>query len=207
MRAIAIALVLLCKVWVVFIPDSPTPLSFWGGVDVFLALSGFLIARQLFKITADDWRGRGVFVLHRVFRLAPAGLLWLGISAGIYAALAPSYFKTELAAGLRTHLAATGLFSNIYWGLCANDPSTGCAAPPVAGVFWSLSLEWQFYLFAALVLPILGHRKALVAAVLALPVLIESQLLRGHSPDARIVHLQRRHWPVGGNGLDLFAIS
>lgn len=114
----------------------------WFGVDMFFALSGFLITVSVLGI-AD---GRlGSFFRRRFWRLAPA----LALLLGWYVALAPDEDgrKWEYAA------ASAAQWINVQ----------GAAAGPFSdrlGHLWSLAAEVQFYVVWPLVLVLLLRRAA-----------------------------------------------
>lgn len=123
----------------------------WLGVDVFFALSGFLITVSVLGI-AD---GRlGGFFTRRFWRLAPA----LALLLGWYALAAPDEDgrKWEYA------LASATQWTNLQ----------GAAAGPFSdrlGHLWSLAAEVQFYVVWPLVLTFLVRRAAPRWLVLAVP--------------------------------------
>ena len=123
----------------------------WLGVDVFFALSGFLITVSVMGIA--DGRLRGFFH-RRVWRLAPA----LALLLGWYAAFAPDedgrkweYLLASATQWMNLQGAASGPFSDRL------------------GHIWSLSAEVQFYVVWPLVLTLLLRRGAPRAVVLAVP--------------------------------------
>jgi peptidoglycan/LPS O-acetylase OafA/YrhL len=119
------------------------------GVDLFFAISGFLITRLLMRESARTGAfSLRAFYVRRFFRIVPLiafylFFLWLA-SFRIPGLVAPwEFFATLLFA--RNYL--------MHW--------TGDAT----NQFWSLSLEEHFYLFWPPVLALLGSRKALRAAI------------------------------------------
>jgi peptidoglycan/LPS O-acetylase OafA/YrhL len=140
--------------------DRLAPGGFFG-VDVFFALSAFLITALVIEELEGscgrfDYRS---FYWRRVFRLAPALLLWLGLIAAPTAialgdaALIPVATVTSLAYSANATLAA------------------GAELGPYTHV-WSLGVEEQFYLLwpAALVALVatrryVAHRVLVVAAL------------------------------------------
>jgi peptidoglycan/LPS O-acetylase OafA/YrhL len=168
LRGVAVAFVVVCHLangllrQPGVIRSLVQPLDFWGGVDLFFAISGFVIASSLLRQPkAPSFREFATgFYVRRIFRIWPAALLWLLIPL-----LASRFFNSTGAFG-RTHVvlhdavAASLQVANVYFALCE------CGKEQV---YWSLSLEEQFYLVFPLLLFFLGRRNlrlALVALIL-----------------------------------------
>lgn len=140
------------------------------GVEVFFVISGFVIplALQRARYRIRDY---GWFVLRRLVRLDPPYFASIALAIALTYAFAalpgfrgkpPSYPLPVLL----SHIA----YANKFFGL-----------PSVIPVYWSLSLEFQYYLLLGLVFPLIGHpRRAvrivalagLAAAALAVPSLL-----------------------------------
>ena len=154
------------------------------GVDVFFALSGFLITTLLL----DEWRQHGRisiarFYLRRGLRLLPALLVLVLICAPATAALAPIEKSRHV-----WQASAFVLFYVANWALIFGTPLY------VLNHSWSLSIEEQFYLLWPLalnrVLRLEGRLLSIsVVAVFSFPILIPVYrfLLEGHG--ASLAHL------------------
>jgi len=163
LRAIAVGLVLLCHSGELF----KTPgthyslfrfLDFWGGVDIFFCVSGFVITASLLRRgTPRSFLELAVpFYIRRIFRIWPAAFLWLFI-----AVLAAKFTNTSGSFGhfrADVHDAAAALLQvhNIYWSLCSSGHLSPCGKEVI---YWSLSLEEQFYVFLPLLLYFIGIRR------------------------------------------------
>ncbi len=123
------------------------------GVDIFFAISGYLITRLLFRELGQtgrvDW---GAFYARRIRRLLPAALVLIAfLLAAAPFLLNPIGEQQGLA---KSAIASLALASNLYfWQV---EP-IGYFTAPQGGSFallhtWSLSLEEQFYLAVPLVL-------------------------------------------------------
>jgi peptidoglycan/LPS O-acetylase OafA/YrhL len=143
----------------------------WLGVEMFFAISGFVIPYSLHRsgyCRADFGR----FLLKRIARLDPPYF------ADILVCLALSYLVT-LAPGFRgapphytwgqlaAHVAYVNSFVHLRW---------------INVVFWSLGIEFQYYLLAGLSFPLLVARRPAVrfgflALLLALSLLIRNEAL------------------------------
>lgn len=132
----------------------------WLGVDVFFVLSGFVLQWQVEherSAALQPWRGATAylrFVGRRVLRVFPAYLACLSILLplswlGIGRWTAPSFADTAL------HLVMTHNLVPAY-------------VSTISGVFWSLPIEWHFYLVFPAGAWILSHGRAWPLVVLAL---------------------------------------
>lgn len=145
---------------------------YWGGVDLFFCISGFVISKNLIR----EWPYRSIqsywsqvwrFWVRRFFRIVPTLAVWLLIFL-----LASRFFNHSenfgpIKPNLNDAKAALLNYSNFHIYQCVIGKSE-CGPNPV---FWSLSLEEQFYL--ALPLLLLLPRRAVGIIVI---VLIISQL-------------------------------
>lgn len=160
LRAIAVGLVLLCHLGgLLKHPDTLHSLlrfvDCWSGVDVFLCVSGFVIAGSLLRSgTPASFRELAVpFYIRRIFRIWPAAFLWL-----LIAVLAAKFTNTSgefgnVRADVRDALAAVLQVHNVYVNLCGTGNLPACGRE---GIYWSLSLEEQFYMLFPLLLYLLG---------------------------------------------------
>lgn len=142
--------------------------AFHGGVDLFFVISGFVISRSLIpaalsakgmpaatRVVSDFW-------VRRVYRLWPSSWLWaaLGLTVIFFTQ------RTEVLATVYDVLAAVTQVYNLHAWSCANG--VGTCSHQAVGVYWSLSLEEQFYVLLPLLLIFLRVRARWVLVVLAL---------------------------------------
>jgi peptidoglycan/LPS O-acetylase OafA/YrhL len=175
LRALAIAVVALSHYPVLFFWGAgETPLlaqyvTLWSGVDLFFAVSGFVIARDLLRrletAAAEGTfrREAGAFWLRRVFRIWPSAWLWLGIGLAGTVAFNRSGAFGELWSNALDTAAAVLQAANLYFYACAWK-TIGCGKN---WVYWSLSLEEQFYILLPLAFLLLRRRLGVALAVLA----------------------------------------
>jgi peptidoglycan/LPS O-acetylase OafA/YrhL len=159
-RAIAIGAVLV---------SHSFPSTYWTqhgalGVNLFFAISGFLITTRLL----DDPSLKR-FYIRRAFRILPPALFFLAVAS----AAVPSP---------RTDLLSSLFFLRNYWGA---DPQHGW----YTAHFWSLAVEEHFYLIWPAVLILAGIRRArFVAPALALAVAAWRSLDLRHAWLATLLH-------------------
>lgn len=153
-RAIAILCVIAAHYYHSIFPGSSI------GVSIFFALSGYLITAHLLR--ADTlavgtlWR----FWLRRFLRIYPAYVVTIILALGLMAALEDPRFST-ISASVPRFLTMTGRPSS--------DPALSAALVP--GVFWTLFIEFWFYVTLPLVMMVFGRGARLVIALVAIAVL------------------------------------
>ncbi|OLF51467.1 acyltransferase family protein [Pseudomonas chlororaphis] len=141
--------------------------QFWWGVDLFFAISGFVIARSLIpQLRActngtQFWQRTRDFWIRRAFRLLPSAWLWL-----LLMLLASLFFNRSgafgsVSANLWATLAGVLQFANVRFADSLFRYEYGASF-----VYWSLALEEQFYLLLPLL--VLLSRKYLAWVLLAL---------------------------------------
>jgi peptidoglycan/LPS O-acetylase OafA/YrhL len=143
----------------------------WLGVEAFFVISGFVLP---YALHAARYRlhGYGSFLLRRIIRLDPPYF------ASIVVAIALTYASNTVP-GFRgappnysvLQILSHAAYANAFFGF-----------PSIIVVYWSLSLEFQFYLLIGLLFPLLVNRKTMVRvatliALAAAALLVESPLL------------------------------
>lgn len=172
LRGVAVLFVVVHHVPELFIWDGRwralfAVTTFWGGVDLFFCISGYVIARSLLREAsgASFVNFALPFWIRRASRIWPAAVFWL-----LLAILASLFFNRTGAFGafkanLEDGVAALMQVANFHFlgcwsyrdGLCGNE-----------AIYWSLSLEEQFYLafpFALFFLPRKWLRTVLIAGI------------------------------------------
>lgn len=164
LRAAAITLVMLTHASAFgLVGHDAWPVKFgWMGVDLFFALSGFLIAGQLLRPVARGERANlGRFYFRRLMRTLPAFLVVLAVyalapAAREYPSLPPLWRLLSFTANLGAH---PGLAFSHAWSLC---------------------VEEQFYLVFPLIVGVLALRpSARVVIATFLAILLFGMTLRG----------------------------
>jgi len=123
------------------------------GVDLFFAVSGFVIARDLVPRMLDAADGHAArrimlsFWLRRMWRLWPAAWLWLGLILLASVAFNTSGAFGSVSANLWGAVAGVFQFANVRFAENFMVRESGASF-----VYWSLSLEEQFYLLFPLLI-------------------------------------------------------
>jgi peptidoglycan/LPS O-acetylase OafA/YrhL len=118
----------------------------WSGVDLFFCVSGYVITSSLirdFDRTAQSRRFASFalpFWIRRMWRLWPSAWLWI-----LFSVIAAYEFNSTGIFGVPRNTAndaAMAVFNlyNLHHFFCGHDQSCGSLS-----VYWSLSLEEQFY--------------------------------------------------------------
>ncbi len=200
LRAVAVLTVVVYHVWPRAMPGG------FVGVDVFFAISGFLITAHLVREvdltgTLSVWR----FWARRARRLLPAALLTLFVCAIGTILLVPQLywqqFLTEIGA-------STAYVQN--WQLAADAVDYLAADNRQSPVqhFWSLSAEEQFYVLWPLLIIAAAawtaHRRLAIAGVLVTVTglsLAYSITQTAANPAAAYFVTPTRAWEFGAGGL------
>lgn len=136
-------------------------LDFWSGVDLFFAISGFVITRSLIRPQGlielpAPWHSKlAAFWIRRAWRLWPSAWLWLGLILLAVACWNHSGAFGSWHANVMATLAAVFNVANFRFADAFFRYEYGASF-----VYWSLSLEEQFYLLAPLLLMLLRRRAA-----------------------------------------------
>jgi len=174
LRGVAVAMVLMAHIpglLMHYPPGWMIPLvpAFTVGVDIFFAISGFVIGRSLLPdmtrgaVAGRRWLTIRRFWLRRAWRLLPAAFLWLVMTCVLSVALPKTMFDAPLST-LHAAIAALFNLSNLVLAYRWQHD----LYPGPLFHFWSLALEEQFYLVVPFVI-LLPRRWLIVALLLAAP--------------------------------------
>ena len=137
LRALAVALVVVYHLWPTALPGG------FVGVDVFFAISGFLITSMLLREIDREGKVRLVaFWARRARRLLPAALVTLLACAVATAVLVPLFYREGFLTDIR---ASAAYVQNWHLAAVETDYFASEGAPSPVQHFWSLSAEEQFY--------------------------------------------------------------
>lgn len=166
LRAYAITITIVAHLGFIIPSWTKWTSYFWlgGGVDLFFALSGFLIVGQLLSLAdnRDSFRSFArSFWIKRIFRLWPSSIFWgclvLLISASV----------TVRSFGRDTFLSwLFGILNveNFYISTCVQMTSPCMPAP--LWHYWTLSLEEQFYFVVPFAIFFVRNRVVLLVCFL-----------------------------------------
>lgn len=147
----------------------------WLGVDIFFVISGFLIAKILMKHPVTSWRSYRQFVIRRVKRLIPAYVACLLIFTAIAMVFVPGSKVLNNAISLWT------MTSNIQSAFIHRTALMDGYFNLVH--FWSLAVEWHFYLILPLLLWRYKSFTATAIAIIAIALISRGLLQSLHASD------------------------
>lgn len=173
LRAVAILLTLTQHLGHLLVPSKALWLlvnrhpPFWGGVDLFFCVSGFVICKSLVGSKAavtfvEHWDHAWRFWARRFFRIVPTLVLWVAVGL-----LCSRFFNDaggfgDFRANVGDSQAALLNYANIHMLRCI----FGHGACGPNAVYWSLSLEEQFYLLLPFVLLLPARAVAVIVVAL-----------------------------------------
>lgn len=136
LRALAVASVLGYHLFPAVFPSG------FLGVDMFFALSGFLITALLLH----EWQTTGALALgafwrRRIRRLVPAGIAVLLVCSGLAAILGG-----DVLVGLNRQFIGAITYSSNWVAIANGSDYFAQGTPEIFTHFWSLAVEEQFYL-------------------------------------------------------------
>jgi len=171
LRAFAIVITITAHLGRLFPNLDPKLAYFWlgGGVDLFFCVSGFVIASSLIEARRADTTGTfaavaAPFWIKRAFRLWPAALFWAVFCLACTAFFNRSGVFGDLGSTFISFLAAICHVANLHISWCASRTPALCHEDSL-WVYWSLSLEEQFYLLFPLLF-LLARRKPLLRVLI-----------------------------------------
>lgn len=122
----------------------------WQGVDIFFVISGFIIPFSLYQMRYRMAMHAGRFLLKRVIRIDPPYLATIALTIVLWylAAATPGFRGPPPSVELIQLLAHLGYLNSFLGG------------PWLLPIFWTLALEFQFYILVALIFPLITHATA-----------------------------------------------
>ncbi|MBH1448726.1 acyltransferase [Stenotrophomonas geniculata] len=172
LRAAAVGLTLFAHLEILLYWQSPAfrkitdVVFFWGGVDIFFCISGYVITASLLrehpripsfsKLAIPFW-------IRRFWRLTPSAIFWLLVVVLMSALPINDGHLRSVSQNLMDLASATLYVANVHFWSCYAGESQGCG---INQVYWSLSLEEQCYLLLPVLVYTLGWKRLPVALVL-----------------------------------------
>ncbi|MEA2312431.1 MAG: hypothetical protein QOE28_2399 [Solirubrobacteraceae bacterium] len=200
LRALAVTLVVGHHLWPGAIPGG------FAGVDVFFAISGYVITAQLLREL--DRSGRVSlrrFWARRARRILPAALVVLLAAVVATLALVPQLYWAQFLAEIR---ASATYVQNWHLAASSVDYFAAGDGPSPVQHFWSLSAEEQFYLAWPVLLGAValaaGWRRrtgALAMGGLTVASFAYGLRLTAHNPSLAYFLTPGRAWEFGLGGL------
>lgn len=116
----------------------------WLGVEVFFVISGFIIPFSLHSSGYSLRKHWVTFIARRIIRLDPPFLAAIGLTIFLWhlSSLAPAFRGSAPAYTSTSLLLHLGYLNDIFH------------APWLSPVFWTLAIEFQFYLLISLLYPV-----------------------------------------------------
>jgi exopolysaccharide production protein ExoZ len=139
-----------------------TLLPWWGGVDLFFVISGFVIVHASGRLSGAPG-GRLRFLAHRIARVVP--LYWLVSLLFLLVALVRPELLGEAGSLIRDPGALLASF--LFWPAARPDGTV----QPLYGLGWTLNYEAFFYVLLAIGLGF-GRRGAVAWLILVLSLLV-----------------------------------
>ena len=128
----------------------------WLGVDAFFVISGFVIPYSMY-LRSYKMRDSAPFLVRRLKRLEPPyfASIFIIIALPLISMLVPG-FRGNPPGFTWPQLAAHVAYLNAILGYSWINP-----------VFWTLAIEFQYYIFAAIAFPLLTHPRNIICRLSA----------------------------------------
>ena len=197
LRALAVAIVVVCHFWPDVLPGG------FVGVDVFFAISGFLITSHLVReVERTGTVSIPGFWARRARRILPAALFVLMVCAAATVAFVPTVHWQQFFTEIR--------WSALYgenWQLAHTAVDYFAASDGRSPVqhYWSLAAEEQFYLVWPLLIfaAAMVHRRAIAVTLAGVTALSFAASISMTSSDPATAYFvtPTRAWEFGLGGL------
>lgn len=148
----------------------------WLGIEIFFVISGFIIPYALCKGGYTLQSGWGTFIWKRILRIEPPYLIAMLLTLGLW-------YASSIAPGFRGQPPPGILSTQVLFHVGYLNGIVGY--PWLNPVFWTLAIEFQFYLLISILFGLIGSRRwgTLILAnglLLLAPFVIRSELFVFH---------------------------
>jgi peptidoglycan/LPS O-acetylase OafA/YrhL len=191
LRAVAVTSVVIFHAFPGWLPGG------YVGVDIFFAISGYLISRHIIESLGQQRFSLLDFYTRRIKRIYPALIIVLiaSLAAGLVVMASGELIQLS-----RDALASVLFVANVYFYLTADYFSQGASASPLLHL-WSLGVEEQYYIVWPIALFVLwkytNRRLAVALIVLAMLLSLASSLLLSSSHATAAFYLPvTRFWEL-----------
>lgn len=165
LRTLAIILVIFAHISALLSPDSVYRVvlayfRFGYGVDVFFCISGFIITKSIINEIPSSRSLKSIldfsipFWTRRFWRLMPSAFFWVLMGLLLSAWHGGEGYIPKLKDFAWPAFAAAFQFFNVIFPACRDASTCG-----TVGIYWSLSLENQFYLILPVIAVLAGMRR------------------------------------------------
>lgn len=142
----------------------------WAGVEIFFVISGFIITYAMINGGYTISRIHK-FVAKRLIRLEPPYIVSIiGVILLMYISILSPYYRGKP-------------FSLDWWNVLGHlgyvNAFTG--EPWLQDVYWSLAIEFEFYLGLALLFPLLTHKNRILSTLAMAALVVMSFIPTGHA--------------------------
>ena len=216
LRTLAIILVIFAHISALLSPDSVYRVvlayfRFGYGVDVFFCISGFIITKSIINEIPSSRSLKSIldfsipFWTRRFWRLMPSAFFWVLMGLLLSAWHGGEGYIPKLKDFAWPAFAAAFQFFNVIFPACRDASTCG-----TVGIYWSLSLENQFYLILPVIAVLAGMRRM---AMIFGAVFLAQFFYQGNCPTQPPIcgHLElmplpsASSWPSGRNMLHINA--
>ena len=174
LRAIAVMAVILFHGGFSLVPGG------FVGVDIFFAISGYLITSIIYPKMQANTFSFSDFYLRRARRLLPASVAMICVTVVVFALFYPPELFQQV---MHSAIAALAFVSNIFFWQSSGYFSSSMELQPLLHM-WSLSVEEQFYFFMPIALVLgLKYCKQFIFQGLALGCAVSLGLAVYYAPD------------------------
>ena len=127
----------------------------WLGLEIFFVISGFIIPYAMFRNGYSIKKDYGRFLLKRIIRIEPPYIMAVLFTLGLLylSSMAPGFQGNNPDISLKHVFLHFGYLNGIF-GYSWFNP-----------VFWTLAIEFQFYLFISFLFPLMSSKNTFIRSI------------------------------------------